>query len=94
MKKIKIYQVNLESGYAFMSYEYAKDILEMEDYELVAEFDLDSDKDDELIAERIYLEGNDGSLVSKYEMRSISVSDIIEIDGNKYYVNSFGYQKI
>ena len=39
--------------------------------------------------------GNDGTIQQVFRrMRSISVSDIIEIDGTKYYVDSFGFREI
>ena len=90
--KVKIYQLGLESGYAFMNYDYAKDLIDMEDYELVAEFNLNQQTDSPL--DLIYMMGNDGTLAVNFKMRSISVSDIIEIDGTKYYVDSFGFKKI
>lgn len=90
--KVKVYQLKLESGYTFMNYEYAKDIMEMEDYELVAEFNLNQQTDSPL--DLIYMMGNDGTLAMNFEMRSISVSDIIELDGIKYFVDSFGFKQI
>ena len=93
MKQINIYQAGLESGYTFMNYDYAKDLIEMEDYKLVASFE-DSDNDNGCILSKIYNLGNDGTLAMNFKMRSISVSDIIEIDGVKYYVDSFGFKEI
>ena len=94
MKQINIYQAGLESGYTFMNYDYAKDLIEMEDYELVASFEDDDNNDNDSVLNKLYNLGNDGTLVMNFEMRSISVSDIIEIDGVKYFVDSFGFKKI
>lgn len=94
MKQINIYQAGLESGYTFMNYDYAKDLIEMEDYELVASFENDDNDDNDSVLNKLYNLGNDGTLAINFKMRSISVSDIIEIDGVKYYVDSFGFKKI
>lgn len=95
--EIKIYQLRLESGYTFMNYEFAKDVLDLEDYEMVAKyivFDETDEEDDMKLLDKIYWLGNDGTLQKIWEMRSISVSDIIEIGEVKYYVDSFGFKKI
>lgn len=95
MKEIKIYQAKLETDYAFMNYEYAqtKGIKE-EDYILVASFEDETTEDDYTILNKLWNLGNDGTLQNTYRMRSISVSDIIEIDGVKYYVDSFGFKEV
>ena len=92
--KTKIYQIGLESGYAFMNYEYAKDLIDMEDYTLVAECTPIDAKDVNSALDEIYWLGNNGTLAKIFKMRSISVSDIIEIDGTEYYVDSFGFKKL
>ena len=95
--EIRIYQLGLESGYTFMSYDYAKDVIDMEDYQLVAkytDFDEINEEDDYKLLDTIYWLGNNGTLQQIWKMRSISISDIIEIGEVKYYVDSFGFKKI
>ena len=92
---IKIYQIeDIENvPYAFMPYDRAKDMLNIDDYALVADTKLD---DEDLDLETIFTLGNtDKSIFQPIKpMRSISVSDIIEVDGIKYYVDSFGFKRI
>lgn len=97
MKKVNIYQ--LKDGrtreYGFMTYKWAlAHGFNLDDYELVAEMYNDDEREDERILDRVWLFGNDGTYQKSFKMRSVSVSDIIEIDGTKYYVDSFGFKEI
>lgn len=95
MKDIKIYQASLNCDYVFMNYEYAMEKgLKKEDYELVASFKDETSEDNYTILNKLWDLGNNGTLQNTYRMRSISVSDIIEIDGVAYYVDSFGFKEI
>ncbi len=94
MKKIKIFQANINCGYVFMDCEYAQDKLNIRDYKLVAEFDDDDNNEDITILNKLWNIGNDGTLQQTYRMRSISMSDILEIDCTKYYVDTFGFKEI
>lgn len=95
MKRIKVYQANMNCNYVFMNYEWALDEgFNMNDYSLVAEFDDDDNNDNYTILNKLWNIGNDGTLQQNFRMRSISVSDILEIDGKKYYVDSFGFQEV
>lgn len=93
--KAKIYQVeNIgDCDYAFRDYDEAKDKINMKDYREVATIAVP--KNDDML-EHIFMLGN----TKKHEFttygpfRSISVSDIIEIDGKKYYVDSFGFKEL
>lgn len=94
MKNIKIYQIKEENltKYGFMDYEFAKEHgFNLNDYKVVAEFEIEEKEDIINTLEEIYTKGNDGTLTSKYKMRSISVSDIINIDDVNYYVDIFGF---
>lgn len=96
--KIKIYQTKQSCKYSFMNYDFAKSHdFKIEDYELVAEFNREDYITVDQILERIFDYGNRGiiqMLCNNEYMRSISVSDIIEIDGVKYYVDSFGFKEV
>ena len=91
MKEIILYQLKDGVSYRFMNYNYSKDLINMEDYEEVLYFTSDSS------LEEIFIQGNNGALHNAYpdvRFHSISVSDIIEVDGEKYFVDSFGFQKL
>lgn len=91
MKKVKVYQTE-NRDYCFMNWEWSKKYFNLNDYKLVAEFNVEDNESD---LEAIYRMGNDGTIQQVFRrMRSISVSDIIEIDGTKYYVDSFGFREI
>lgn len=97
MKSVKIYQINAtrECPYSFMSWDYAVDKFNMEDYRKVAEFDYPFSIDDNKILDEIWCLGNNGELQSRFPgMYSVSVSNIIEIDDHKYYVDSFGFKEV
>ena len=48
--------------------------------------------------EATYIAGNDGVLFGYFEpkhaIRSLSVGDIIQVDNNYYYIDSFGFVKL
>ena len=89
MKEIKIYQTS-NRDYSFMDFDFAsKHNFDFKDYKQVASF-LSNSED----LEYIFIIGNNGYLTSKYQMRSISVSDIIEVNNKKYYVNAIGFKEI
>lgn len=99
MENIKIYQIDFDKEdimYGFMEYKYAKDHnFKLEDYNLVAEFTTKNTFNtiNELL-EYIYQIGNDGTLTSEYQMRSVSVSDVIQVNNEYYYVEPFGYKSL
>ena len=95
MRKIKIYQIQfMRSDYVFMGWEYAKDKFNIDDYKLVAEYE-EQDYKDDFILNEVWNKGNNGELQCKFpNMYSVSVSNIIEIDDKKYYVDSFGFKEI
>lgn len=88
MSKFKIYQT--KADYRFMPYEYVKDKVNINDYDLVAEFTTPEDTS----LDTVYVWGNNGKLQQSYTMRSISVSDIIVKDDTTYYVDSFGFKEL
>ena len=94
---IRIYQTS-NRKYSFMNYEFAKENgFDLKDYEMVAEFYKEVYEPDFRILESIYDLGNRGfiqAVCNNEFMRSISVSDIIELDGRKYFVDSFGFKEV
>ena len=78
------------ADYRFMPYEYVKDKVNINDYDLVAEFETPDDTS----LDTVYRWGNNGKLQQDYKIRSISASDIIVKDGTAYYVDSFGFKEL
>lgn len=87
MSKVKICQIKdiANTTYAFRNYN--KDLFNFDDYALVAEKELDLGSAKHP-AEAVFTLFN-SEIKEEFEMRSASVSDIIEIDGKKYYVDNF-----
>ena len=98
-RKVRIYQIPFSKfekvRYVFMDWEFAKDKFSIKDYKLVAEWtgDIIYEKVEEYL-ENIFRLGNDGSLQKAIssKMRSISMSDVIEIDGVRWYCDTFGFK--
>lgn len=91
---VTIYQVPTGKDYTFMDYDFAKEHgFNFADYEKVADIEVPISTD----LEEIFTLGNthkDMFNASRDKFRSISVSDIIEKDGKKYYVDSFGFKEV
>lgn len=89
MKNVKIYQTD-NRDYAFMNWEWSEKYFDMNDYKCVLDINMEFDD-----LEEIYFKGNNGELKKhNYYMRSISVSDVIEVEGKRYFVDSFGFKEI
>ena len=94
MKEVKIFQIQNDAKYKFMSYDFAKPMLNLNDYTLVANFNT-NEVDDNKILNTVWNEGNDGTLQIQFpKMYSVSMSNIIEIDNIKYYVDTFGFKEV
>ena len=100
---INVYQIqDVENcEYAFMNYEVAKSKggPDLKDYKKVAEFGITKaiqDRDVETILDMAFTYGNIKDDYFKYNpgARSISVSDILEYNGEKYYVDTTGFEKL
>ena len=96
---VKVYQiVNAENcHYRFMSYDFATRYggVNFDDYDLVATIDV-TFKDGEDVSElldRVFAYGNSNQeyYANNPRARSISVSDILEFKGVKYYVDDTGF---
>ena len=96
--KVKIYQIQpIENcSYAFMNYDFAKDKINIKDYKEVASIAIERSTNINTMLDEIFRLGN----IEKQEFttygpfRSISVSDIIELDGKKYYVDGLGFKEL
>ena len=96
MKEIIIYQTD-NRDYSFMPWEYAKEKFNMNDYQEVLYYTYDGDLDNEDLLNKIFNDGNNGKLHNQFpdnRFRSLSVSDIVEVDGIKYYIDSFGFKEL
>ena len=96
MKEIIIYQTD-NRDYSFMPWEYAKEKFNMNDYQEVLYFTYDGDLENEDLLNKIFNDGNNGKLHNQFpdnRFRSLSVSDIVEVDGIKYYIDSFGFKEL
>lgn len=92
---IKIYQIEDIAGciYAFRSYN--KDMFDIKDYKEVAQFRYNESNTVVEILDKIFELGNCGTLKQLIPtMRSISVSDIIEVNGMRFYVDTIGFTAI
>lgn len=89
--KVTIYQIkNIEDcSYAFRDYIAEK--FSMKDYECVKCFDLPDAEDKKSILENIFTTLN---LTSHSTFRSLSVSDIVELNDTKYYCQGIGWKEL
>ena len=97
MKNFKVYQASTDIPYVFFDFDVAYKRFDFEkDYMLVCEETTELDDIDQILNE-VFEKGNTGELTSKNgasKMRSVSVSDIIEVDGMYFYVEGFGFRDI
>lgn len=83
------------SKYAFMGYDFALRYgFTLDDYEEVYSSDIEyKEKDINAFLEKLFYIFN-VKHPEDYHAHSLSVSDIIVVDGHAYYVDSFGYATI
>lgn len=96
--KIKIYQAKSDVDFKFMGFRYVEKFLNGNvnfdtNYKLVYEFEKNYQGSITNILDSIYL-CFQGVKPIDYKGHSLSVSDIIEVDGVKYYVDSFGFKSL
>ena len=81
-------------NYAFMSYEYAKEHdLSLDDYDVVYEDEIESGRYIENTLENIFTKFNIDR-PKDFKGHSMSVSDIVMIGGEYWYIDSFGFKKL
>ena len=89
----KIWQTN-NRRYVFMDYDYARGKgFSMNDYKVVYEGEIDRELKINDTLEKIFTMLNIAR-PEGYNARSLSVSDIVELNGQKYYVDSLGFTRI
>lgn len=91
MSKVKIYQIKdiEKTVYAFRDFN--KEAFNFDDYTLVAEKEMEIPAEYATMPQEfVFIEFN-GEARKEFKMQSLSVSDIIEIDGARYYVQNFGF---
>ena len=94
--EIIIYQTD-NRDYSFMPWEYAEEKFNMNDYQEVLYFTYDGELENEDLLNKIFNDGNNGKLHKQFpdnRFRSLSVSDIVEVDGIKYYIDRFGFKEL
>ena len=92
--KYKIKQIkDVENcAYAFKRYEWAKNVLDLNDYEVVYEGELDCPEMPNALEE--LFEIFNVKRPKDFERRSMSISDIVEIDGKNYYCDFVGWEEL
>ena len=92
--KYKIKQIkDVENcAYAFKHYEWAKNVLDLNDYEVVYEGELDCPEMPNALEELFEIFNN--KRPKDFERRSMSISDIVEIDGKNYYCDFVGWEEL
>lgn len=95
MQHVKIYQVDFElpreeRDWMFWDWQHALDCgFNQDAYQLVYEYDID----DDWTLEHVFEQFNT-TYADDYTGRSMSVSDVVELDGVPYYVDSIGFAEI
>ena len=92
--KYKIKQIKdiRNCGYAFMHYNWCKDQINLDDYEVVYEGELECSEISEALEE--LFEIFNIRHPEDFKGRSMSVSDIVEVDGENYYCDAAGWKKL
>ena len=92
--KYKIKQIkDVENcAYAFKRYEWAKNVLDLNDYEVVYEGELDCQEMPNALEE--LFEIFNVKRPKDFEGRGMSISDVVEIDGKNYYCDFVGWEEL
>ena len=92
--KYKIKQIkDVENcAYAFKRYEWAKNVIDLNDYEVVYEGELDYPEMPNALEE--LFEIFNVRRPKDFERRSMSISDVVEIDGKNYYCDFVGWEEL
>ena len=92
--KYKIKQIkDVENcAYAFKHYEWAQNVIDLNDYEVVYEGELDYPEMPNALEELFEIFNN--KRPEDFKGRSMSISDIVEIDGKNYYCDFVGWEEL
>lgn len=94
--KYEIWQLKDENwrAYGFMDYEFAaKHGFSLDDYEKVYEGEIETGRYIEGTLDNVFTKFN-VNRPSDFEGHSLSVSDIVVLNGEKFYCDSFGWKKL
>lgn len=92
---VKIHQMKIEANNKFMPYDFTMKHggINLADYEMIYEMRMMNnygvERNLDIVYEKLNLYHP-----SDYKGHSLSVSDIIEINGDMYYVDSIGFKRI
>lgn len=93
MKSYKIYQTETR-GYVFMPFDYAMEKgFSGKDYSLVYEGIIEAETINEAL-EKLFIIHNRDDRPNGKGMRSLSVSDVVTLDGIPYYCDRWGWSEI
>lgn len=89
---IDIYQITdiHKTKYGFMDWDYAKDLFSLKDYKKVDTYNIEASDVNEAL-EKAFTQGN---RPANRNYRSISMSDVLMVDGKAYYTDTFGFKEI
>lgn len=93
----ELLQVELKCNYRFMGWDYAsKHGFDLKDYDSVYKGTISvGDKSDEgAVAELLFMIFNSNKRPQDYQGRSMSVSDVVIINGKKYYCDDVGFKDL
>lgn len=92
--KYKIKQIkDVENcAYAFKRYEWAKNVLDLNDYEVVYEGELNYLEMPNALEELFKIFNI--KIPEDFKGHSMSISDIVEIDGKNYYCDMIGWKEL
>ena len=79
-------------AYTFKRYEWAKNVLDLNDYEVVYEGELDCPEMPNALEELFEIFNN--KRPKDFEGRGMSISDIVEIDSKNYYCDFVGWVEL
>jgi hypothetical protein len=79
--------------YAFLWWDKAKDKFDINDYEVVYSGKVPADKNTMQILDNLFTKFNIDH-PDDFTGHSLSVSDVVDLDGEKYYCDSIGWVKI
>lgn len=93
--KYKIKQIKdlKNCDYAFEHYDWCKDKINLNDYEVVYEGEIEAETNTTSTLEKLFEIFNINH-PKDFKGHSLSVSDIVELDDKNYYCDAFGWVKL
>ena len=94
--KVRVYQANISADYKFRGYDEARAAggPDRDDYRRVFVGELNLNKDSSIALEEIFKWFNGCERPESYKGHSLSVSDVVSLNGVNYYCDNFGWRKI